>query len=428
MNTDSMTDACPAPSDPPVCLDDTGLADSVPALRSGGGGWPEVPDPESAPRTRRVLHVINGEHYAGAERVQDLLARRLPECGWEVGFACLKSGEFALVRRCRTAPLYPLGMRNRLDLRPAWRIARIVRAQGYELIHAHTPRSAMIAALAARLAGVPLVYHVHSPVSRDTTHWLKNTVNSWIERISVRRASALIAVSESLGRYIGRRRGVAGKLSVVPNGVPSPASAGESAEKSPPVRFNRSSEARPFTLGVVALFRPRKGVEVLLDALARLRDRGHPVRLRAIGGFESSQYEGQIKALANQLGVADLIDWVGFTEDVDAELARVDALVLPSLFGEGLPMVILEAMAAGLPVVATRVEGVPEAVRDGVDGVIAEPGDARSLADSISRMATGEIDLTAMGRNAAERHRERFSDLAMARGVAEIYRRVLDSV
>jgi len=179
-------------------------------------------------------------------------------------------------------------------------------------------------------------------------------------------------------------------------------------------------------LGTVALFRPRKGVEVLLEALAKLRSEGLPVRLRAVGGFETPEYERQVKRLAGELGLADAVDWVGFVEDVDGEWARIDLFVLPSLFGEGLPMVVLEAMAAGVPVVATRVEGVPEAIRDAEDGLLADPGDPGSLAQVIGRVVRGEVDWSALRESALVRHAEKFSDSAMAAGVAGVYRRVLN--
>jgi hypothetical protein len=111
----------------------------------------------SATQTMRVLHLINGEHYAGAERVQDLLAKRLPESGYNVGFVCVKPGAFAAARESQDAPLWDVPMRTKLDLWPAWKVARIVRGDGYRLIHAHTVRTAMIGSAAAAIAGVPLV-------------------------------------------------------------------------------------------------------------------------------------------------------------------------------------------------------------------------------------------------------------------------------
>ncbi len=366
------------------------------------------------PPAVKVLHLINGEHYAGAERVQDLLAERLHALGFQVGFACLKRGQFATVRKATGAKLYEVAMRSRFDLRPVAELVRIVRTEGYRLIHAHTPRSAMLGAIVSKLTGVPMVCHVHSPVARDTTHRVRNGLNLLVERLSTRRASALIAVSESLGGHVGSRKAARGKVTVVPNGVPAVAS--PRPDTAPPADW---------TIGTAALFRPRKGLEVLLRSLARLRALGFPVRLRAVGRFETQQYEAQIKSLARRLGVEQQIDWVGFTDDIDAELARMDLFVLPSLFGEGMPMVVLEAMAAGVPVVATRVEGIPEAIRDGIDGLIAEPDSPDDLTRAIGRIVRGDVDYRALRRNAHRRHAERFSDFAMAEGVAEVYRRVL---
>jgi len=149
------------------------------------------------------------------------------------------------------------------------------------------------------------------------------------------------------------------------------------------------------------------------------------VRLRAVGGFETLAYRHEIDALVDQLGLADAVDWTGFTRDVNDELALMDLFVLPSLFGEGLPMVILEAMAAGVPVVATRVGGAPEAIRDGLDGLLAAPGDADDLARLIERVVSGKASWSAMRQSAHERQAKRFSDCSMAEGLAAVYRRVL---
>ena len=100
-------------------------------------------------------------------------------------------------------------------------------------------------------------------------------------------------------------------------------------------------------------------------------------------------------------------------------------MVLPSLFGEGLPMVVLEAMAAAVPVIATRVEGTPEAVRHGVEGLLAEPRDAESLAEQIESLVSGRYDWETMAEAAAARHCEHFSDITMARATANMYRQLL---
>ncbi|MCA9104315.1 MAG: glycosyltransferase family 4 protein, partial [Planctomycetales bacterium] len=284
-----------------------------------------------------------------------------------------------------------------------------------DLLHAHTPRSAMIAARAARRLGIPFVFHVHSPTSRDSTRWLTNWCNHAIEWWSIRQADAIVTVSDTLREHTIASGIAADRVSVVANGVPRQAPVARSILAAPTV-----------TLGSIALFRPRKGTEVLLEALLRLRQRGHDVRLRAIGGFETEEYGESLRAKAAELGVTEHVDWTGFTRDVDAALESIDMFVLPSLFGEGMPMVVLEAMAAGLPVVATKVEGVPQVITDGVHGRLAEPASVDSLCEVLESLIVDRAAARDLGGQGRERQRQCFSDRSMAEGVAEVYRRVLE--
>jgi glycosyltransferase involved in cell wall biosynthesis len=364
--------------------------------------------------TIRVLHLVNGEHYSGAERVQDLLARQLPRLGCEVGFACVKPGRFPDARESKHTPLVKMPMRGRFDLRVVKRIVELVQVDGYQIVHAHTPRTALVGRLAAQRAGVPFVYHVHSPAGRDSTRPVLNWVNAFVEWAAVRDADRLIAVSPSVREYMIGRGISDERIVYVPNGVPTAAPV---VERRPPFST--------WTLGTVALFRPRKGTEVLLEALAALRSRGIEVRLRAVGGFESPGYETAIRALAERLDLATAIDWIGFTRSVNSELAQMDVFVLPSLFGEGLPMVVLEAMAVGLPVVASRVEGVPNAVVHRETGLLVEAGSVSQLAQAIEEFVAGRVDFATLSRGAHRRHAEHFSDTKMASGVAAVYREVI---
>lgn len=377
---------------------------------------PAVPQPAgvvSRPPVR-VLHVINGEHYAGAERVQDLLALRLPAEGFEVGFVSLKPGLFGDVRQSVQAELFELEKRRRWDLRAALDIEKLIYGGDYQLLHAHTPRSLMVAAIAARRTATPLVYHAHSPTSRDSTRRLFNWLNDRVERFCIRQASRIIAVAPAMSRHLESTGVGSDRIDCVLNGTPVQQGAAP-----------RTAPSGPWTIGMVALFRPRKGAEVLLHAIAALRQVGRDVRLRAVGPFETPAYEESLIALVNRLGIADAVHWTGFTERVDRELNQIDVLALPSLFGEGLPMVVLEAMASGLPVVATPCEGVVEAVDEGKTGLLVEPADAGALAAALERIVSGGLAYSALSGQAIARHSERFSDVVMARNVAEVYRRVL---
>jgi glycosyltransferase involved in cell wall biosynthesis len=291
---------------------------------------------------------------------------------------------------------------------------RLLREKQVRIVHTHTPRSALLGAVAARVAGVPLVHHVHSPAERDTESGLRNARNAMVERLTLRAARRLIAVSGSLERHLRAQGFGTDVIREVPNGVPA-------SDRSRRVYVPGDE----FVIGTVALFRPRKGIEVLLEALARLRAAGVPARLHAVGAFETGEYEQSVMQLARTLGVQSAVDWAGFRSDVAAEFERMHVFALPSLFGEGMPMVVLEAMAAGVPVVATRVEGVPQVVRDGQDGFLVAPGDASALAAALQRFARGEADPNAFGDSGRQRQRDHFSDAAMAAGIASIYGEVL---
>ncbi len=363
---------------------------------------------------KRVLHLINGEFYSGAERVQDLLGLRLPELGYECGFACLKPGKFPECRVSQSSPLYAVPMRSRFDLSPVKTLARLIEQEGYQILHTHTPRAALIGRFAAARAGVPMVHHVHSPTRRDTESRVRNLLNTAIENLSLSRVSRLVAVSHSLQGYLRECGFADNRIGVVPNGVPVVRQASD-----------WQAPSGEWVIGMVALFRPRKGLEVLLQAMALLRAAGQPVRLRAVGGFETSAYQQEILQLSRSLQLDGAIDWVGFTTDVPAEFAHMDAFVLPSLFGEGLPMVVLEAMASGVPVISTEVEGIPEVLGQNEAGIVVAPNDPQALAQGLQSLMAMGAQAVRIAHAGFERQRDHYSDLAMARGVARIYDEVL---
>ena len=363
--------------------------------------------------TVKVLHLINGEHFSGAERVQDLLAMAMPKFGYEVGFACVKPEKFPNVRESR-GELFETRMKSKFDVWCGGRVAKVFRDNDYQIIHAHTPRTLMIGRLAARKLNCPLIYHVHSPVGRDSERGLANMLNTKLETWSLAGVDRMICVSNSLAGYMNEIGHHKDKITVVSNGV--------AAIDDLPARDLPGSR---WTIGTMALFRPRKGTEVLLDALAILKKRDIDVTLRAVGPFETKEYESEVLAQVEKLGIGDMIDWTGFQTNVNEQLRKMDVFVLPSLYGEGLPMVVLESMANAIPVVASRVEGIPEAVRDGIDGLIFEPSNAEDLAEKLQSLIGDNKTWKSMSESAVERQRNDLSDISMARGVATVYDELL---
>lgn len=365
----------------------------------------------------KVLHLINGEHFSGAERVQDLLAMAMPQFGYETGFACVKPDKFPGVRESQSCELFETRMNSKFDIFCASRVAKLFREYNYKILHAHTPRTLLIGRLASMKLMCPLVYHVHSPVGRDSNRGFVNKLNLAMESWSLKGVDRMICVSNSLAGYMENELGHdAKKIRVVSNGV--------AAINDLPTR---EAPGKRWTIGTMALFRPRKGTEVLLDALAVLKSKNIDVTLRAVGPFQTPEYENEVLARVEKLGIGDMIEWTGFQTNVNQQLRKMDVFVLPSLYGEGLPMVVLESMANAIPVVASRVEGIPEAVRDGVDGLIFEPSNAKDLADKLESLIGDNDRWSAMSQSAVERQRNELSDISMARGVATVYDELLKS-
>ncbi|MDA7977698.1 MAG: glycosyltransferase [Pirellulales bacterium] len=377
------------------------------------------------PTTIRALQLINGEHYAGAERVQDNLALQLPVEGVETAFVCVKPNQFESKRASRETPLLNLPMRNRLDVRPAFRLAKLVEREDFDLIHTHTPRTAMIGSLAARIAGVPFVHHVHGHTATEVNAGWKQRLATKVENRSLNRANYVIAVSPTVAQYL-RSHGIAEqKVTVIPNGISGP---GELPLKTPP------SANQTWTLGIVGLLRPRKGLEVLLRAIAKLRTDGCDVTLRAVGPFETEDYRQSVLQWTSELGIAECVAWRGFQQDIAAELQQMDLFVFPSTLPEGMPMVLLEAMAWGVPIIASQVPGVVDCLRHEREAILVKPDDVDELAAGIHRLIDGQESRSREGAPtwqelrfaARERQQAEFSIATMASRVAKIYRNVLE--
>lgn len=362
---------------------------------------------------KKILHIINGEYYSGAERVQDLLAINLPYFNYEVHFVCVKPQMFKQHCSCAKSLVVNFPMSGKFDMKTVRRIAEYAREIDAIIIHSHTPRTALVSAMVQFYTRLPRVHHVHSPTSRDTDNTLRNLLNTVVERLSVVGVRQFITVSESLADWLSTIAISPSKVTVVPNGVPQVSVA------------SRENLGDSVVLGVVALFRPRKGLDVLLRALHEVKKTDTAVHLRVVGGFETPAYEKEIKSLNESLGLADSVTWVGFTDDVTSELAKMDVFVLPSVFGEGMPMVLLEAMAVGLPVIGTDVEGIPEVARDGLEGFIVEPSNVQVMAKVIQVLSRDSELRQKMGKASRQRHERFYSDRVMAEKVCEVYSSVL---
>ncbi len=366
---------------------------------------------------KKIIHLINGEFYAGAERVQDILALNLPEFGYDVSFACLKPRDFPRLRTAQNAPIFDLQMKSKLGFNVAIKLAELIKKNNFSIIHTHTPRSALIGRIASLLSKTPMVHHVHSPTLYDTENRLRNRVNMVAEKISMIGVNNMVAVSGSLKKYLINQGYIDNRITVIRNGVPS-------FEASP---SNRSASKNEWVIGCVGYFRPRKGLEILLEALTELLKQGYNVKIHLVGGFETSAYQKIISNYIEQKKVGHAVVFRGAcpNSDIYREFSQMDIFSLPSLYGEGLPMVILEAMAAGLPVIASAVEGVPEAITDSIEGFLVQPNDYLAVVESIKKIISDKHLHRKMCDASYRRHQIEFSDSIMASKIAQVYDRII---
>lgn len=233
-----------------------------------------------------------------------------------------------------------------------------------DVVHTVSLKAGVYGSFAARSARVPVVWHLHDHLSAD---YVGAKQAAAVRRLAGTLPDGLLTPSHSVLATVGRRR--RGQVSDV---MPFPLTLGD---EPPPVR------AAVTTVGMLGRLTPWKGQDVFLDAFARAFP-SPTVRARVIGSamFGETDFEQALRARARHLGIADRVEFTGFRADVDAELRQLDVLVHASVLADPLPGVVLEGMAAGVPVIAANAGGNPEHLRHGVNGLLHRPGDADDLA------------------------------------------------
>lgn len=373
-------------------------------------------------RPARVLHVLSGCTVGGCEQHVLALLSRLDRRRYEPWLAYFEAEPDAATPM---APMFQeagvrtvdLRARRRTDPAAFARLARLIRRGGFDLVHTHSFRTELGAALATRaMPGRPrLLRTVH-----NTDDFYTRPRYRGLARAASRSMDRLVAISDAVAAFLRQDAGLAGSpieriyygLNTAPYRPTVP----------PPSR--RGGDARP-TLGVLARLAPQKGHRVLFDAMPRIVAEIPRVQARIVGHEELST-AAELRAYAAERGVADHVSFEGFRADVPGLLADLDVFVLPSLW-EGFGLVLLEAMAAGRPVVASAVGPIPEIVVEGETGLLVPPGDSDALARAVARLLR-DPDLAArLGRSGRARVETEFGLDGMVARTDALYRELLGS-
>jgi glycosyltransferase involved in cell wall biosynthesis len=363
-----------------------------------------------------VAHILSSFDLGGQERMALDLAASQVRSGYRVSAVSLApppDGPLAAEFRAAGAAAERVPRpRPGVDPILVLRLARWLRRNAVDLVHTHNRMALTYGAPAARLAGLPAVHTKHGKNPRAG-------LRLRAARVAARYLDAFVAVSPELGELARRRNEVeASRVLVIPNGIelgrfrPDPAA----RER---VRAELSIAPDAWVVGTVGRIAVEKNQALLLRAMAPLLGSGSHLVVVGDGPLLPSLSE-----LARTLAVPGAVHLVGARRDVPEVLNALDVFALTS-DTEGLPLVILEAMATGLPVVSTDVGGIPDVVDDGETGFLVHPGDERALRERLSALQADSGRTRALGENARSRAVSRFSAERMQRDYIALYERVL---
>ena len=376
-------------------------------------------------KPKTVLHILNGEVFSGAEQVVITLCKHLDPARYRPHIITLFEGLTAQRARNMGFGVDVVPMTSRWDLRVVKKIRQIARRENAMLLHAHTIRSHLVGALAARKMHIPVIVHIHSPAIQESERKIKNLWNAFIEARLQKRTDRYVIVADSLRKHLLQKGIPDRKITTLRNAIDIKEVIERAHAKGPSIheRLNLHPEYR--LIGMVALFRYRKGAQDLLEALKLIGKGPTPYRLIMIGEGEKlpdgGTYLDVLKKMTEDLEISHRVIYVGFQENPLQWVKDLDIFVLPSRFGEGLPMVVLEAMALGVPVVATPVEGTVEVLMDQITGLLPPIEDHEALAEALTTLLSDPEKGKAMAKEAERVVRERHDAPVHAQGMMEIY-------
>jgi glycosyltransferase involved in cell wall biosynthesis len=393
--------------------------------------------PESEPRTK-ILRVIARLNMGGPALHVAYLTAGLRERGYDTTLVAgsLARGEdsMAFVAEGLDVQVIRIDELGReisplRDLVATFRLARLIRKERPAILHTHTAKAGTVGRIAALLAGrhrPPIVIHTfHGHVLHGYFGPLRSLFFRLLERWLARSTTALIAVSPQVRDDLVAL-GVAPpeRFVVVRLGIELGERVADERNGRLESRRYLGIEGDRFTVGWIGRMTAVKRTDDVLVAFKRLRDEGVDAVLCMVGDGPDRP---SLEQRAHELGIVRDTLFLGYQEDVAPFYAAFDALVLPSA-NEGTPVSAIEALAAGRPVVATHVGGVPDVVQEGDDGFLVEPGATDDLADRLARLARDPELRERMGRAGREHVLPRYAVARLVDDVDRLYRSLLSAV
>lgn len=371
----------------------------------------------------RPLVLISGLPVGGAESVTAQFLRHLMQTGRPVPVCTVTDrhdGPPAEMLARAGVPRHDLGARRLADPRALGRLVQLLRREEIDLVHAHGQDASILAAAASLLGRVKLVVTRHVLAEPDKT--ARQRMRAAMALAALGRADAIVAVSRAVAERLCEETAVSSdRVRVIFNGIDlSPFEVGPPPGARADVPGSPAVEEPEPVILVPSVLREGKGHELLLEALPEIRRRVPDVRVIFAGGGER---EDALRRETRDRNVHDIVGFLGFRDDIPELLLAADVVVLPSR-AEALPTVLLEAAAAGRPVVATRVGGTPEIVEDGRTGLLVPPDDAGALGRAVLALLQDGERADRFGRRARSVAEERFGIRRQVDRTLDLWREV----
>jgi glycosyltransferase involved in cell wall biosynthesis len=375
----------------------------------------------STNRRNKVFQVLAGGPWGGGAVVVRSLTQGLMQEGCQVWVLCLSkevSREFSeIAANVVTSRYWRREINPPLDLLAFWELFRLCRREKFDLVNTHTSKGGVLGRIAARLAGVPLIIHTaHGYAFNETDSKLTAVFYTWLEKLATYFCDLVISVNDEERLMAIEKKVVSpDKIVTVLNGID--VNRFENVVATDSLRRELDLSGQETLIGTVGRMMPQKGFVYLVRAIPFIVEEYPHTRFVFVG---DGALESELKSLAGELGIADYCRFLGFREDIPELLACFDIFALPSLW-EGLSITLLEAMAAGKPIVTTDIKGNREVIDDGRDGLLVSPADSEALASAMVDLIRDGKRARTMGERARHKVKASFSEEAMVERTLELY-------
>lgn len=363
------------------------------------------------------------------------LIDRLQEEGYTLHIACSSGPYLKALGEQQGYLVHSIPINRKIapfsNLRSLWRLYRLMRQERFTIVHVHTPVAAALGRVAAKLARVSIIiYSVHGFYFHELMPRWKRRIIIWIERWLGKRCTDMLfsQSAEDVKTAIRERIMAKDRVAWIGNGV-DPRLFGLPPDEDLRAELGLPPESK--VVGFIGRLVREKGVEELFEAMAEVVQQFPEAKLLVVGDTLKSDRDTQAIARINRIitreRLDDVVRFTGFRDDTPDLLAIMDVFVLPS-HREGMPRTILEAMAAGKPVVATNIRGCREEVVDEVTGLLVPVCDSDALAKAILRILSNEELAHRIGEAGRKRVQEEFDEADVLRRQVDVYRKRLACV